>query len=236
MEEKLDELVERLKGKLGDRLLSVILYGSAAAGDYHGGYSDLNVLCVVSKLGLTELGLCEPALAWWRQSGNPAPLLMTLEEVKHSSDCFPIEFEDMIERRRVLFGVDAIAGIAVRRVYYRAQLEHELRSRLFRLRRMAAAVLNDRKALLKLMLDSVSTFLVLLRHAMMLSGVRVANRKRDVAAKLSELGAEPRPFETLLDVREGNLAPDSVDAAALFAAYLDQIEGLVRVVDGLEEA
>lgn len=235
MEEKLDEIVEKLKAALGNKLLSVILYGSAASGDYHGGYSDLNILGVTSRLGVAELALCEPVVRWWKQAGNPAPLLMTLEEVKRSSDCFPIEFHDMIERRRVLYGVDAIAGLEVRRVYYRAQLEHELRSRLFRLRWMAASVLNDRKALLKLMLDSVSTFLVLLRHAMLLSGVTVANRKRDVARTLSELGAEPRPFETLLEVREGNMPPDGIDVIPLFQAYLEQIEGLVRVVDGLDE-
>ncbi|MBV9084254.1 MAG: hypothetical protein JOZ62_16375, partial [Acidobacteriaceae bacterium] len=47
MEEKLSGLVSRLKPALGDALVSAILYGSAAAGDYNEHASDLNVLCVL---------------------------------------------------------------------------------------------------------------------------------------------------------------------------------------------
>ncbi len=48
MERVLNELVERLTKTYQDRLVSVVLYGSAAVGDHHGRYSDLNVLCVLS--------------------------------------------------------------------------------------------------------------------------------------------------------------------------------------------
>jgi hypothetical protein len=43
------------------------------------------------------------------------------------------------------------------------------------------------------------------------------------------------PFDELLDVREGKRLPADVDAPALFAEYLKQIEALVRHVDGLEQ-
>ena len=43
MERTLKELVDRLTKTYQDRLVSVILYGSAAVGDHHGRFSDLNV-------------------------------------------------------------------------------------------------------------------------------------------------------------------------------------------------
>ncbi len=233
MEQRLKELVTKLTGALGDRLISVILYGSAAGGEHHGKFSDLNVLCVLSRVTPSELAACDPVLRWWRETGNPAPLLMTEEEVRTSTDCFAIEFHDMMERRRVLHGADVVAGLEVSRIYYRAQVEHELRTKLFRLRDKAAGALKDPKALTNLMVDSVSTFAVLIRHAMLLSGIEVSGRKREVAAALPKIGVKPGPFETLLDIREGKAKPDAVHAAELFADYLGQIEAAVRHVDGL---
>ena len=60
-----------------------------------------------------ELGEAEPILAWWRGHGHPAPTLMSEEEVHNSADSFPIEFRDMKDRRKVLYGPDVIADVKV---------------------------------------------------------------------------------------------------------------------------
>ena len=91
----------------------------------------------------------EPVIRWWRGLKHPSPLLMSEEEVHHSSDSFPIEFHDMKERRRVLYGPDVIADLHVDRKYHRVQVEHDLRAKLFRLRQQGAAVLSNPEALLK---------------------------------------------------------------------------------------
>jgi len=161
---ELEDLIERLQKAHSGRLVSIILYGSAATGDHHEKFSDLNVLCVLDQVTPEALDDSEPVFKWWRGQGNPSPLLMSEEEVRTSTDCFPIEFHDMAERRRVLFGRDVIEGLVIDTVFYRAQIEQELRAKLLRLRQKAAAVLSDNQALLGLMIDSVSNFLVLARH------------------------------------------------------------------------
>ena len=50
MEKVLNQLVEKLRKAYGDRLVSVILYGSAAAGDHQAKFSDFNILCVVTAI------------------------------------------------------------------------------------------------------------------------------------------------------------------------------------------
>src|ERR1700733_15910883 len=148
MEQKLQELVDRLRKAERDRLVSVILYGSAASGNHHGEFSDLNVLCVLTRITPSELADAEPIFKWWRAQGNPSPLLLSEEELRTSTDCFPIEFEDMKERRRVLHGPDLIQDLAIDRTFYRAQVEMELRSKLLRLRQKAAEILFAKAALL----------------------------------------------------------------------------------------
>jgi hypothetical protein len=235
MEKKLSDLVTRLQEAHKDRLVSVILYGSGAGGDHVEKFSDLNVLCVLTGITASDLARSEPIFIWWREFGNPAPLLMSESEVRTSTDCFTIEFHDMQERRRVLCGKDVIADLVIDRSFYRAQVEHELRAKLLRLRQKAGAVLSDGKALLRLMLDSVSTFCVLARHAILLSGGEAGWQKRDIVKKLGELGADPAPFRTLLDVREQKKDDTTVDPMTLFEGYLKQIEAMVAHVDRLEK-
>src|SRR5215831_4384372 len=184
MERELAALVKRLTGTFDDRLVSVILYGSAAAGDHQSRFSDLNVFCVLRQLTPKELEDSEPVFRWWRGLGNPAPLLMTEEETRNSAECFPIEFQDMKEHRKILHGRDVIAGLDVDRRHWRAQLEHDLRIKLLRVRQHAAGLLSDRDRLLRLCVDSVSTFLVLGRHALLLAGKGAPAAKRDIIPEL----------------------------------------------------
>jgi predicted nucleotidyltransferase len=235
MEEKLQELVDRLKQAQGERLRSVILYGSAASGEHNEHFSDLNVLCVLTRVTPAELAASAPIFEWWRTLGNPSPLLLSEQELRTSTDCFPIEFHDMQERRRVLFGPDVIQDLSIDRTFYRAQVEMELRSKLLRLRQKAADVLANKPALLRLMIDSVPNFLVLARHALLVSELPAGFRKREVVRHLPDIGVEDAPFETLLDLRDQSKVARDVDPEALFASYLKQIEALVSHVDRLSK-
>jgi len=236
--ELLKELVGKLEHAFSDRLVSVILFGSAAAPDRADRLSDLNVLCVLKDVMPRELMEGEPVLNWWRQQGQPWPLLMSEQEVHNSADSFPIEFHDMKERRRVLYGLDLIADLEIDKRNYRAQVEHELRSKLLRLRQQGASKLSHPDGLLALCVDSVSTFCVLARHALELGGTKPKSDRRTVVRQLAEaMQADMKPFEILLDIREdlpGAGLGELGDPGELFAQYLVCIGRLVTFVDALD--
>jgi len=235
--EALKDLVTKLEHAFSGRLVSVILYGSAASGEHAADkLADLNVLCVLKEITPRELFEGEPVLKWWRDKGHPSPLLMSEEEVHNSADCFPMEFKDMKERRRVLFGTDVIADITVHATHYRAQVEHDLRSKLLRLRQQCAQKLSHPAELLALCVDSVSTFCVLGRHGLELAGIKAKSERRAVVKQLAHsLEADLSPFELLLDIREDKTGADLGDPGELFAQYLVCINRLIAFVDGLEE-
>jgi hypothetical protein len=104
-----------------------------------------------------------------------------------------------------------------------------------RLRQKAAGVLGDSKALLQLMAESVSTFLVLARHALLLSGANVDGTKRDLARKLDDIRVDGEPFTTLIDLREQSISELQLDPRQLFERYLKSIETLVAFVDQIEK-
>lgn len=235
MKKRLSELAERLKTAVGDRLVSVILYGSAAMDDWQERSSDLNVLCVVERLGATELAQSEPAMRWWREQGSPAPLLLTHEEVRTSTDCFPMEFHDMREHRRVIYGRDVIAEIEIDQSFYRAQVEHELRAKQIRLRQKGAEALNHAGRLTELMKDSISTFSVLGRHALILAGHAPRWKKREVMEELeAAMGMRMPAVSEILAIRGSGKRLSQPEALALFDRYLGEIDAVVRFADALE--
>jgi hypothetical protein len=229
--EALEQLVTKLELAFSGRLVSVVLYGSAASPGQSDRFSDLNILCVIKEITPRELAAAEPVLHWWRQQNQPDPLLLSEEEVSNSADCFPIEFRDMQRARRVLYGPDPIAGLEVHDTDYRAQVEHELRANLLRLRQQGAGLLSDPDALLALCAASESTFLVLARHALLLAGIEPARDRRELVRQAGGvLHADLSVLETLLDLREGR-RPPALDAVELFARYLVSIQEIVTFVD-----
>ena len=82
---------------------------------------------------------------WWREKGSPSPLLLTERELATSTDCFAIEFHDIKRHSRVLHGKDVITDLALDDSFYRAQVEHDLRAKLLRLRQKACGMLVRRR-------------------------------------------------------------------------------------------
>src|SRR4029077_12935977 len=119
---------------------------------------------------------------------------------------------------------DVVSSLTIDRSFYRAQVEHDLRAKLLRLRQKAASVLSDKDALCRLLADSVSTFCVLFRHALILHGDDAPAKKREIIARaLERFATHPAPFYTLLDQRGERGKTKVIDPDALLAAYINEI-------------
>jgi hypothetical protein len=236
MDQVLQQLVEKLQKAYGDRLVSVVLYGSAAAGDRQEKFSDYNVLCVLTRVTPRELSDSQSIFRWWRELGSPSPLLLSEQEVEASTDCFVIEFSDMKRQHQLLAGRDVISTLKVDGRFYRAHVEHDLRAKLLRLRQKAPGMFADASLLLRLLLDSLSTFCVLFRHALILHGAEGPAAKRDVIALASQrFGFDSQPFEKLLAIREQKMKAREVEPVALLGPYMEAISVVIAAVDGLDK-
>jgi hypothetical protein len=236
MDKVVQQLVEKVRKAYGDRLVSVVLYGSAAAGDRQEKFSDYNVLCVLSAVTPRELSDSEAIFRWWRELGSPSPLLLSEPELAASAASFVIEFSDMKRQHQLLAGKDVISTLTVDGRFYRAQVEHDLRAKLLRLRQKAPGMLSDSSLLRRLLLDSLSTFCVLFRHALILHGAEGPAAKRDVIARASERFVfDAQPFEKLLAIREQKLKAREVEPIALLGPYMQAISVVIAAVSRLDE-
>jgi predicted nucleotidyltransferase len=232
-EKQIDEFVTRLRQAAGNNLQSVILYGSAASGEFHPDFSNVNLLCLLRETSFSALDAIAPAVKWWTRQKHHAPLLLTREELERSTDVFSIEYLDMQQRHKVLFGEDVLSGLSIPLQFHRAQLEYELREKLILLRERVLLA-GDTKALWNLMLGSVSTFATLFRHALIAMGVTPPASKREaIQALASRLQFDPAAFQQLLDIRERKADRRQFQATEVFSNYLRAIQHVTEAVDKL---
>ena len=239
-EKLINEFVERLRAAAGTNLLSAILYGSAAAGDYIPKHSDVNLFCVLGETSFAAIEALGPAIEWWGKQKHHVPLLMSVEEMRRSADVFSIEFLDMKRHYRVLWGEDFLKTLEIPMRLHRAQVEYELREKTILLRQQLLMVVNKSDAKWDLLLRSVPSFGTLFRHALIASGdagsastsISSSVSKREAAAALgAKLGIDAGVFGELLDIRERKKDKKAAEVDAIFARYLRLVEQVTAAVD-----
>jgi len=232
MEEKLTQLVRRLKSALGDNLKAAVLYGSAVTGEFLSKYSDLNILCILERSGYPDLDPLHPVVRWWTAQGHPAPLVFTFDELHRSADVFAIELVDMKLHHRMLSGDDFFDQFEVPLGLHALQLERELRTNWIRLREAILGAPPKRKAHLAIMMSSVSTFCTLFRHALWAFDGKMPATKREAVDAIAALtGGNPSAFQAILELREGKRRAYRIDMEETLRTYLELVEVVTNEVD-----
>jgi hypothetical protein len=230
MDQKLEEFAQRMRSVAPDNLKAIVLYGSAAAGEFHEGHSNVNLLCLMESGDPARLEPFHSTVEWWTGKGHPAPLIFTLHELKRSADIFAIELLDMQAWHKMLFGEEFLAGIAVPLRYHKLQVERELRTNWLRLRQTFLAA--PRKAHLDVMVAAASSFTALFRHALIALGEKAAENKREAVERIAKLsGADASGFLAVLDFREKKKKEKDIDVAATARSYFALVEAVTNEVD-----
>ena len=233
VQEALNSLISDLRATHGDNLSSVVLYGSAAAGDHIELRSDYNLMIALNRITPEDLRQAQAPMREWQRLGHPLPVYFTVEELSDAADVFPIEFHQMANARVVLFGRDPFEFVKLSDVHLRHQAEYELRSKLIQLRRLYIPASVSIEKLCDLMSDSLASFAALFRAVLILHGKEAPVAKPDcVRATTQLLKLDPEPFERIFALRAAGERPATdKEANDLFAAYLLQIEQVIEAVD-----
>jgi hypothetical protein len=159
-------------------------------------------------------------------------MTMTVEEWRRSSDIFPMEYADILERHRVLYGSLPLDGVKVDRDNLRMQTEHEAMGKLLRLRRGVLAAGNDRKRILELLANSLSTFMVIFRAVLRLHGESPPTDYETLARRVGTLaGLDAEPFQRVVRHQRGSGRIPEAEANTVLAGYLAGAERLVAHLD-----
>jgi hypothetical protein len=195
----LDTFAGQVAAALGGRLVSLIVYGSAArTGAPPRRDGSIDTLLIADGVDERLLTTLAPVVTAWQTTGHPPPIILSDREWHASADAFAIEYEDIRAAHRVVAGRDPWAGVTVQREDVQRQLEHELIGKLVRLRQGYVSALHDGHRLTALIAGSAASLLTMLRTTLRLAGTRVP----DTAAEVVLAGAAVIgfPAQDLADV------------------------------------
>ena len=239
MENQFAAFIDDLKATHGSNLASVILYGSAAAGDFAPQHSDYNILIALKKITPKELRQAHSSIREWHKMGHPVPVYFTVSELQNAADVFPIEFGQMTKAHKVLFGKDVLDGLKISDEFLRHQTEYELRSKLILLRRQYIPASASVDGLRTLMVESLASFSALFGAVLIMNGLEPPVTKQEVVSRAAEtLNLDGTVFEKVFDLRDDKSAKvvGDVEANELFAAYMEQIEKVIDSVDAIDKS
>ena len=231
-----EELVEQLRRAYGPELRSVVLYGSAAAGEHIPKRSDYNVLVLVDALSLDRLSAAASVARAWSEGGNPAPMTLTMSEWRGSADIFAMEYADILERHKILYGESPFDGIRVDPRDLRLQLEHEAMGKLLRLRQGVLASGGDGRLETELLAASLSTIMVIFRSVARLQGETPPKDNLALAQSVARYaGFDAKPFEQVVRHVRGEQTIAAGEVRSVVAGYLAGMEKLVAHLNRLGE-
>ncbi len=233
-----DEIFEAFtneyKSAFGDNLISIILYGSAARGEYVYKKSDINFMIVLSDQGIRDIRKAHSLVKRWQKRNAETPLMLTKGYIESSLDSFPIEFLTMRESYQVVYGEDVLADIKIDTKDLRLQCERELRGKLLHLRESYLNTYGKKKSIQELMTVSLPTFTSIFSGLLYLKGQEIPSSKTDILKSTSEeFNLNYNVFEQLVKLRNNSLKLGSNELNDLMENYIEQIRKLTITVDAL---
>jgi hypothetical protein len=234
-EEIFSEITGDYRKIFGEDLISIILYGSGAGGDYVPGKSDINFLITLTDRGIEGLDRVLETVGRWRKRNVAVPLFMTRSFLAGSQDAYPIEFLSMKRIYIVVTGEDVLAPIVFDPDHIRLQLERELRGKLLHLRSGYLATEGKTGKIRELIGASLTAFVSLFSALLYLKNLDIPKGKRDIiTAAGGAFGVDADVFLKCEEIRGKTDHFSSTEVQAVFRNYLREVGRLCQMIDHMD--
>lgn len=174
----LDKLLESLKSELGENLTSVIAFGSQA--NVEDAKNNLNLMIVTNTLNAENLYAISKPIQKWVKAKNPIPVIMNRDEWYSSFDVYAIEYSDIRENYRLIYGENLVQSISVNKYFLRLECEAELKSLLLKYKNNFLMNIRSDKEMKKVLSQVIKTLLVIFRSVLRLHDCAVPYRAIDI--------------------------------------------------------
>lgn len=223
---------DALTTHLQSNLLTVALYGSAARGLYQPGFSDINLLLVLTEADPPALAAVRTCLNAVDIRWRITPYLVTLREWPQLLHTFPTRILEMQRGYELIFGRDLLKEATVDRQALAARTQQELLNILLRFRHRLLAS-HDPAALEADLRGSLPAFIKVLRTLVFLrTSVHHDDRQQVIQAGAAAYGFSEPAFLQLLAWRQGQVilqGPEWEAAADSFLEGLNKVAGSAHV-------
>jgi predicted nucleotidyltransferase len=211
---------------------SIILYGSAVRGEFLPGLSNLNVLLILSCYDLSVLKQYDNLHKRWSKEHIVVPLFLTTADLKSASTAFPLEYQDILDCHRLLWGQDPFIGLKIDARYLVAEVVQGLRGNLFRLRQRLVEGRSTEEAITILLPLSITALLPVLRGLQRLLDRPVVAHGEPLLNDIeSHLDIDLSGLRDALALKRGHISPGQKEIPRLMDRYLESLTRLVTTAE-----
>ena len=226
----LEEFTKAARDAYQEGLVSIILYWSAASGEFISRHSNINLLVVLDNTDLENLVKISKIMIG-RKFKILSPLFFTEDYIRSSTDVFPIEFLDMKENYLVVYGKDVLKDIEVDIKNLRFQCEQELKAKVINIKKNYLLTTN-KNALTSLLFKSFNSCLHILRNLIRLKGKTPPYLKEDILTDLGwEFSMDITDLKKVLSAKNRNSKLSHKEIESLFFAFVKELEKIIAATD-----
>jgi len=231
-EEIFAEFSNNIKQLFNDDLVSIVLYGSGAKGEYVRKKSDINFLVVLTEEGIKKLSGAFALVKKWNKRKVAAPLFLTREYIESSLDSFPIEFLNMKKFNKLVYGEDILSGLEISKDHLRLRCEEQIKGKLLHLREEFLRTLGNKRLLESLLAATIPAFVSLFTALLEYKDINIPKTKRDTIIQTAEsFSLNKEIFDRVLAVREKTLKLSKNELIQLTQDYIEEIRKCAKIVD-----
>lgn len=214
-------------------LEGILLYGSAVRGEFLPGRSNLNLLLVMASYDLAALKKYDSLHKRWSKEQVVVPLFLTASDLQSASFAFPLEYQDILECHRLLWGQDPFVGLKIDARYLVAEVLQALRGNLLRLRQRLVEGRSTEEAMTILLPLSITGLLPALRGLQrLLSRPVLAHGEALLNDLESHLEIDLAGLRDALLLKRGRISPGQKEIPRLMDRYLESLRKLVTAAEG----
>jgi len=226
-EDIFDEFCGDYADLFDDDLISIILYGSGARGEYIPKKSDINFFIVLRDNGIEKIDRSLDLVAKWEKRSVAVPLFLSEEFIEASLDTFPLEFFNIRLAYKVVYGKDILKNLDIEKDKLRLQCERELKAKLILLRRSFLQANGEPRLLIGLIKQSISAFISIFNALLYLKEDQIPIKYNDII----HFGVDQEIFQGLLGIKKEEKRPGKEELKTIVWKYITEVKELSRRVD-----
>lgn len=220
--EPLQRFATRIGELVGPGALSLSLIGAAATPFHDPRRHIVRTALVLDSVDLIMLKEFSKEGPRWAKHRIAAPLVLTPDYIRASLDSFSLEFLEIQQHHRTLFGPDPFVDLSFRDADIRLQCERELKTILLGLRQSLLSCAGRDRELARIGEEAADTLVRTLRGLLWLKGRREAKPAEEVIADVGALLGRSLP-----GIKEA-LVPDGHRDWDAFRALYSDVESLLK--------
>ena len=217
----------------GDNLKSICVYGSSTGVDFVQGKSNINLLIIMERIDPPDLKKSLSIVKKGMKRDIVAPLMLTVDYMKTSSDVFPIEFLEMKGNYILIYGLDLLKDLKIEDNNLRLECEEQLKGGLVRMYQTYLEVGLNEKRISELMAHSITSFFPVMRNILRLRGEAPPLKKNEIIRRISSISSvNSNILDQVLELK--NTGKTKGNLEKLFGDYLEEIERLTVFIEDVK--